>query len=53
MPLLSATPPKPHQVDAQTVFDGLAFMQAPINITRLAELLADHKTAREIGRAHV
>jgi hypothetical protein len=46
MPLLPTTPPHPHQVDGQTVFDGLAFMQAPINITRLAELLADHNTAR-------
>ena len=51
MPPLSTTPPNPHQVDAQTVFDGLAFMQAPINITRLAELLADHKTARG-GKFH-
>ena len=46
MPLLSTTPPNPQQVDCQTVFDGLAFMQAPINITRLAELLADHTTTR-------
>jgi superfamily II DNA or RNA helicase len=46
MPLLSATPPNPHLADGQTVFDGLAFMQAPINITRLAELLADHTTTR-------
>ena len=46
MPLPPSTPPNPHQVDAQTVFDGLAFMQAPINITRLAELLADHTTTR-------
>ncbi len=32
--------------DAQTVFDALCFLQAPINITRLAEFLADHRTAR-------
>ncbi len=32
--------------DAQTVFDALCFLQAPLNITRLAEFLGDHSTAR-------
>jgi superfamily II DNA or RNA helicase len=32
--------------DAQTVFDALCFLQAPLNITRLAEFLRDHPTAR-------
>jgi len=32
--------------DAQTVFDALCFLQAPLNITRLAEFLGDHTTAR-------
>ena len=32
--------------DAQTVFDALCFLQAPLNITRLAEFLGDHPTAR-------
>ena len=32
--------------DLQCVFDGLCFVQAPINITRLAELLSDRRTAR-------
>ena len=41
-----APPTDPLPADQQTVFDALAFMQAPINITRLAELLADHATAR-------
>ena len=30
--------------DLQTVFDALCFMQAPININRLAELLGEHRT---------
>jgi superfamily II DNA or RNA helicase len=38
LPVLSA--------DAQTVFDALCFLQAPLNITRLAEFLGDHTTAR-------
>ena len=32
--------------DAQTVLDALCFLQSPINITRLAEFLGDHPTAR-------
>lgn len=32
--------------DARTVFDALCFLQAPLNITRLAEFLHDHTTAR-------
>ena len=32
--------------DLQTVFDGLCFLQSPINITRLAEFLHEHSTAR-------
>ena len=32
--------------DARTVFDALCFLQAPLNITRLAEFLGDHATAR-------
>ena len=32
--------------DLQCVFDGLCFVQAPINITRLAELLSERRTAR-------
>src|SRR3990167_2876331 len=32
--------------DQQTVLDALCFLQAPINITRLAEFLGDHHTAR-------
>jgi superfamily II DNA or RNA helicase len=32
--------------DAQTVLDALCFLQAPINITRLAEFLGDHRSAR-------
>ena len=46
----SALPPTGPQpalsADLQCVWDGLCFMQAPINITRLAELLADRRTAR-------
>ncbi len=30
--------------DLQTVFDALCFMQAPITINRLAELLGEHRT---------
>jgi superfamily II DNA or RNA helicase len=46
--LLPATPPDPPALppDAQTVFDALCFQQAPLNITRLAEFLGDHTTAR-------
>ena len=49
--LFDTTPPgqagKPGlSADAQTVFDALCFLQAPLNITRLAEFLGDHGTAR-------
>ncbi|MBL8349585.1 MAG: DEAD/DEAH box helicase [Burkholderiaceae bacterium] len=46
MPPLSTSPTTPQAADRQTVFDALAFLQAPVGITRLAELLADHGTAR-------
>lgn len=42
----STAPPRPLSADHHTVLDGLCFMQAPINITRLSELLMDHRTAR-------
>ena len=32
--------------DRQTVFDALCFAQAPLNITRLGELLGTHRSAR-------
>ena len=35
--------------DRQTVFDALCFIQAPLNITRLGELLGTHHTARGSG----
>ena len=42
-----APPARPAlSADAQTVFDALCFLQAPLNITRLAEFLGDHSTAR-------
>ena len=49
----SAPPARPHRPgqpdlpqDALTVFDALCFLQGPMNITRLAEFLHDHQTAR-------
>ena len=35
--------------DLQCVFDGLCFVQAPINITRLAELLGEYRLAQGGG----
>ena len=49
MPLLSVDPAHPPPSDRQTVFDALSFAQAPINVTRLAELLADRHTSRGTG----
>ena len=40
-PSIIALPP-----DRQTVFDALCFMQAPLNITRLGELLGSRRTER-------
>ncbi len=40
------SPPLPDNTDARTVFDALCFLQSPINITRLAEFLGDHRSAR-------
>ena len=49
MPLLPVDPAPPPPSDRQTVFDALSFVQAPINVTRLAELLADRHTTRGTG----
>ena len=49
MPLLPVDPAHPPPSDRQTVFDALSFAQAPINVTRLAELLADRHTTRGTG----
>ncbi len=46
MPDLFDASPHTLSSDAQTVFDALCFLQAPLNITRLAEFLGDHPTAR-------
>ncbi|MDO9285003.1 MAG: hypothetical protein Q7U26_08905, partial [Aquabacterium sp.] len=46
MPLLPESTPPLLPADLQTVLDALCFLQAPINITRLAEFLGDHRTAR-------
>ncbi len=43
------SPPIPLKPDQQTVFDALCVMQAPINLSRLAELLADHRMQRGVG----
>ena len=49
MPLLPVDPPPLHRPDLQTVVDALCFMQAPINVTRLAELLSDFRNSRGSG----
>ena len=49
MPLLPAKPAHPKPSDGQIVFDALCFMQAPINVTRLTELLAEQRTLRGTG----
>ena len=46
MPLLPANPAHPTPYDQQIVFDALCFMQAPTNLNRLGELLAEQRTAR-------
>ena len=46
MPLLPADPAHPNPSDRQTVLDALCFMQAPINVTRLSELLSTQSTLR-------
>ncbi len=46
MPLLPADPAHLNPSDRQTVLDALCFMQAPINVTRLSELLSTQSTLR-------
>jgi hypothetical protein len=46
MPLLPAATPIALRPDQQTLIDGLCFMQAPINVTRLAELLSEQRLPR-------
>jgi len=46
MPNAPALPPQPSSTNARTVLDALCFLQSPVNITRLAEFLGDHRSTR-------
>ena len=46
MPNAPVPPTLPPGADVRTVWDALCFVQAPINITRLAEFLGEHRSAR-------